>query len=78
MRASPRLSVSSTCKTTRASTSTCKLRAWFTGNFTFPPTPRVAAAADDDTEGGPGGQGGAGVAGEEEEEEEAYASSGGE
>ena len=58
-----------------------KLRAWFTGNFTpFPPTPRVAAAADDnDTEGGPGCQGGgAGVAGEEEEEEEAYALSGGE
>ena len=37
-----------------------KLRAWFTGNFTpLPPTPRVAAAVnDDDTEGGPGGAGG--------------------
>ena len=33
-----------------------KLRAWFAR---FPPTPRVAAAADDDdTDGGPGGQGG--------------------
>ena len=33
-----------------------KLRAWFAR---FPPTQRVAAAADDkDTEGGPGGQGG--------------------
>ena len=52
-----------------------KLRAWF---GRFPPTPRVAAAAADDTEGGPGGQGGAGVAGEEGEEEEAYALSGGE
>ena len=53
-----------------------KLRAWFAR---FPPTPRVAAAADDDdTEGGPGGRGGAGVAGEEEEEVEAYALSRGE
>ena len=52
-----------------------KLRAWFTR---FPPTPRVATAADDDTDGGPGGQGGAGEGGEEEEEEEAYALSGGE
>ena len=31
-----------------------KLRAWFAR---FPPTPRVAAAADDDTEGRQGGQG---------------------
>ena len=52
-----------------------KLRAWFTR---FPPTPRVATAAEDDTEGGPGGQGGAGEGGEEEEEEEAYALSRGE
>ena len=36
----------------------CKLLAWFTWNFTlFPPTLRVATAADDNnTEGGPGGQ----------------------
>ena len=53
-----------------------KLRAWFAR---FPPTPRVAAAADDDdTEGGPGGQGGAGEGDEEPEDGEAYAVSGGE
>ena len=50
--------------------------AWFTR---FPPTRRVAAAADDDdTEGGPGGQGGAGEGDEEPEDGEAYAVSGGE
>lgn len=39
-----------------------EFRAWFTRNFTsFPPTPRVAAAAaNDDTDGGLGGQGGLG------------------
>ena len=52
-----------------------KLRAWFSQ---FPPSPRVAGAADDaDTEGGCGRPGGgAGAEGEDGEEEEAYALSG--
>ena len=56
-----------------------KLWAWFTR---FPPTQRVATAADnDDTEGGPDGQAVAvegGEVREEAEDEEAYALSGGE